>query len=182
MKATLSPGLFELVDAATSQRIISSCITHCDGSSDVLAKVLQTKFIADHSAFYWVLAGSTGVKDLATAPPLLEELLKACGPLSEEIQDEIIDALFKLNSDTLFRKLGKSLPCISGPTVAEPAFEYQPATATGYTPNHQGFAHLSFNIPQFFDRLLVDQEVVLPPCLSNGENAAYSRTVPFRKH
>lgn len=165
MKTALCPGLFELTDFEASRHIINNCITHCDNSRDVLAKVLQSKFIADRSPFYWVLAGSDSAARHLKIPPLLTMFLEVCTSLSEETQEEITDVLLKINQDTLLKQLCARLPHICGFAMID--VDFNQATVVGGTGS--AAAYISFTIPQFFDRLLINHEIVLAPCISNGE-------------
>ncbi|TEB23758.1 hypothetical protein FA13DRAFT_1401853 [Coprinellus micaceus] len=72
----------------------------------------QSKFIADRSPFYWVLAGSDSAARHLKIPPLLTMFLEVCTSLSEETQEEIMDVLLKINQDTLLKQLCARLPHI----------------------------------------------------------------------
>lgn len=171
MTAALCPGIYEPVDSKNAQHIIDSCRILCDGCPSLLATVLQSRFIADHSPFYWALTGIEAVSKANAVPPFLSQLIGACGDLSVDIQQEIVGALLTIDNDRLYQLLQPSLPHVSGNGAAvEASFTYSAATVTAMT--HHGKAKISFSIPQFFDRLLVDGEIVLPAGLANGKSSS----------
>ncbi|KAJ3501468.1 hypothetical protein NMY22_g18919 [Coprinellus aureogranulatus] len=156
MKAALCPGLFETVNSKVAQDIIAACKAHCDGSDEILSRVLQTKFIANHSPLYWALAGVKGAAAGTTQiPPILTELLLVSGKLSAEIQEEILDPLIQNDNDALFQLLQVHLPgiCIR-PIETDNAFDYRPAMVSRQI-SAPGTVRFNFNIPQFFDRITI---------------------------
>ncbi|TEB32281.1 hypothetical protein FA13DRAFT_294168 [Coprinellus micaceus] len=86
--------------------------------------------------------------------------LEVCTSLSEETQEEIMDVLLKINQDTLLKQLCARLPHI--PMVNA---DFNQATVLDGTAS--AAAYILFTIPQFFDRLLINHEIVLSPCISN---------------
>lgn len=176
MKASLCPGLFETVYASDAQRIMTECLQHCNGDNRVLAGVLQSKFIAGHSPFYWTLTGEKGVASFIMLPPLLSRFLGVCRTLSSDVQEEILEGLYKIDNDTLYQQLRTYLPAIYRPPAAHTSFQYSAPSVVGRS--HDEYRHgydrncakITFNIPQLFDRLLIDQEVTLPSCMANGTN------------
>ncbi|TEB23756.1 hypothetical protein FA13DRAFT_1739741, partial [Coprinellus micaceus] len=157
MKATLCPGLFETVYAQDAQRIMTECLRHCGSDKRILAGVLQSKF-----------------QDVSTSrllPPLLSKFFGICKSLSRDVQEEILEALYRIDNDALYQQLRIHLPVIHSPPNAHPSFQYSAPSAAGSTHadyyNSRNYAEIMFNIPQLFDRLLIDQEVTLPSCLAN---------------
>ncbi|TEB23752.1 hypothetical protein FA13DRAFT_1739734 [Coprinellus micaceus] len=173
MKATLCPGLFETVYAQDAQRIMTECLKHCGGDKRILAGVLQSKFVADHSPFYWTLAGVKSVASSRLLPPLLSKFLGICKSLSPDVQEEILDVLYKMDNDALYQQLRTYLPAIYTPQTARSNFQYSAPSVAGSSDKewsygqYRDYAKITFNIPQLFDRLLIDQEVTLPSCLAN---------------
>ena len=176
MKATLCPGLFETVYASDAHRIMAECLKYCDGDKRILAGVLQSKFVADHSPFYWTLAGEKSIASSRVLPPLLLKFLGICKTLAQDVQEEILEVLYKIDNDTLYQQLRIYLPSIYTPPTERPSFQYSAPSVAGSTHTERYFgqgrypnyAMISFNIPQLFDRLLIDQEITLPSCLANG--------------
>ncbi|KAF6748946.1 hypothetical protein DFP72DRAFT_915100 [Ephemerocybe angulata] len=179
MKAVLCRGLYEpgLRLPHKAERIVAQCLQLCDGSKDLLSAVLQEKFIAERSPFYWAVAGtrvrspSLSYSSLHYSYALLWALLEAAGEISMEIQQDILDALYRTENNALYQAIQGKLSLVTGlphPDMSStvPVGKLGETTVTklqGSPTKHQ----IDFHATQFFDGLLVNSEVTFRSFLAN---------------
>ncbi|KAF5333114.1 hypothetical protein D9611_002844 [Ephemerocybe angulata] len=174
MKAALCPGLYEPkgISREESRNVLANCLALCDGNRDILSAVLQEKFIAQHSPFYWATAGAE-VGNLPRSQdryPLLFKFFEAMtGEISVETQEDILQALYRTERDSLYRDIQAMLPSISAPYSHISSVPNSTMTIAvhprGY-PNNQ--YRIDFRATKFFDRLLVDSKITFQSFLASG--------------
>ncbi|TEB28509.1 hypothetical protein FA13DRAFT_1735650 [Coprinellus micaceus] len=163
LKASFCDGLFSLASEEEAKLIMDESSRICVGSARVMSEVLQTKFFLDHTPFYWIIIShrtSTGI------PPLLEQLLEAIQELTVDAQEDIMEGLRRqFNSDLYNLVKGRltdmeTLPISSisflGEKAGQVTVKAQAAKLMEYGRHTQV---MDFNIPRFFDRLIVDGEL-----------------------
>ncbi|KAJ2919946.1 hypothetical protein MD484_g478, partial [Candolleomyces efflorescens] len=162
----LCDGMFSYADEEKATQIIAECRKVCDGIKDAeLSQVLQTKYVSNHTPFFWVIANlpqSERSKPQRTIPPLLTELLKICGDLLDETQNDIVQGLFVNSDDPLYQLIRPRLPSFATPPPKR--FFQAESDQTEYsvsipTAPQQSYFELTFSIPRFYDRIIIDKEV-----------------------
>ncbi|TEB19048.1 hypothetical protein FA13DRAFT_1744775 [Coprinellus micaceus] len=152
---TLSEGIFYGIDEKKASEILQECLKICGGSNETLSQVLQDKFFRGHTPFYWAI---TNKNPQSHDPPLLKELILYGGALTKATQEDIMEA-FRLEFDSvLYEAVKPNLTAVDTLNTCSPSFlqgdEFRPVvTASSHT---GGITTLCFDIPRFFDRLLVD--------------------------
>ncbi|KAJ2919947.1 hypothetical protein MD484_g479, partial [Candolleomyces efflorescens] len=165
LTATLCDGLFSYADTDTATRIINQSLTHCGGSRAILSQVIQTQFIAGHTPFYWVVANAPKAEKSGpqyTIPPLLDQFLELCeDDLLKETKRDLMDGLLVASNDALYRLIRSKLTFLGGPTASsffqdesdQPVYKVSPSSDRSF------YFELAFNIPRFYDRILIDGEI-----------------------
>lgn len=164
LTVVLCDGLFSPVDTDAAYRIIRECLDLCAGSKEALGQVLQTRFIAGHTPFYWIivnLSEEERAQSERACPPLLSKLIEVCGDLLKLAQDDIVQGLLEFSDDALFQIIKPNLTWITDHRSS--AFQdHRPTYKFLKTePSENEFA-LSFSIPRFYDQILIDKEIVVP--------------------
>ena len=128
-----------------------------------MSEVLQTRFFVDHTPFYWIIIGHhtpTGV------PPLLEQLLEASPELTVDAQEDIMDGLRRQYDSDIYDAVKGKLVHIQTRPISSTSFLGEKAgrvTVRAETAKlMNGSQHsqvISFSIPRFFDRIIVDGEL-----------------------
>ncbi|KAF5338457.1 hypothetical protein D9611_013314 [Ephemerocybe angulata] len=153
--AIFCDGLFSVADEATASLIFNNSRTLC-GSEESLSQLLQTKFVFEHTPFYWVIVNSGGSD--SGIPPLLVHMLGICANLSKEAQKDIVDACLILSDDGIFQYIKSKLPALLLGPIPKSFFaleESQPTFKATHSETDDSFA-VRFDIPKFFDRLAID--------------------------
>jgi hypothetical protein len=163
----LCDGMFSYADEEKATQIITECRKLlCDETKGAeLSQILQTKYVSNHTPFFWVIVNlpqSERNKSQRIVPPLLAELLELCGDLLEETQNDIVQGLFVNSNDPFYQLIRPKLPSFAAPSPktffqaeADQA-EYSVSIPTG--PQQLSF-ELTFNIPRFYDRIIIDKEI-----------------------
>lgn len=167
-KAALCDGVFAYADEDTAKRIMEEILKICGGSADTLSEVVQKTIILDHTPFHWTLSDKFSQ---SAVPPLFAKLVLACDKLLPVTQDEImkivqarfdsrlcanikdkIEALsiFELSNESFFKD-EKDRPTVT----ASPSYKTQDV----YKGTRTLTQTVTYDIPKFFDRLIVDEEI-----------------------
>lgn len=162
LTGVLCDGMFSYADEEKATQIITECLKLCDGSKDTLSQVLQTKYVSNHSPFFWVIANlpiSKQTESPRTVPPLLTKFLEICSDLLDDTQNDIVQGLFITSDDALYQLVRPTLPTFATP-IPKSFFqgegdqpEYKVSSGTGSS------FELDFKIPRFYDRIIIDKEI-----------------------
>lgn len=158
LMATFCDGIFSYADEEKAGQIINESLKICNGDTDALAEVVQTKFFAGHTPFYWLLVNR---HSKPKAPPLLEGLFRLCKHVTPATLEDMTEGLPCRLPDDLPKIVKRFLTpfCLSSITSFY-RDDRQPTASVSPSPGSSVCdAKLEFSIPLFFDRLLVDQEV-----------------------
>lgn len=157
----LCDGMFSYADEEKASQITTECLKLCDGSKETLSQVLRTKYVFNHSPFFWVVANLPITKqtDLPrTVPPLLTKFFEICGDLNET-ENDVVQGLFITSDDGLYQLLRSKFPTFATP-ISKSFFQgegdqpqYKVSTESGSS------FELDFNIPRFFDRIVIDKAI-----------------------
>ena len=133
----------------------------CGGSDQTLSQVLQEKFFGGHTPFYWAIAA----KDPQShAFPLLKGLILSGHELTKATQQDIVAALHVEFDSVLYDAVKPILMAVDTLNISSPSFfqgdEYRPVVTTS-TRSKATETTVRFDIPRFFDRLLVDTDFAL---------------------
>jgi hypothetical protein len=165
LKAASCDGLFSLASEEEAKLIMDESSRICGGSAEVMSEVLQTKFFLDHTPFYWILISHHTSTDI---PPLLEQLLKAIQELTVGAQEDIMGGLGRQFNSDLYNAVKGRLTHMETPTISSVSFLGEnagqvtiKAQAAKLVQRGRHTQVVDFNIPRFFDRLVVDGEISL---------------------
>ncbi|KAF6748947.1 hypothetical protein DFP72DRAFT_551903 [Ephemerocybe angulata] len=174
MKAALCPGLYEPkgISREESRNVLANCLALCDGNRDILSAVLQEKFIAQHSPFYWAANGAEvgNYRRSQDRYPLLFKLFEALtGELSADTQEDILQALYRTERDALYGDIQAMLTSISPPYSDISSIPNSTIAISVHNPSKPYTQYrIDFRITKFFDRLLVDSEITFRSFLASG--------------
>ena len=154
---TFCDGIFSYADEHMAGQIIDQSLKLCGGDKDVLTQVVQAKFFAGHTPFYWLIVNR---HSKPKTPPLLEKLFQLRkGVASETLEDmtkglpnRLDDDLYKIVKQYVTPFCPPSTPSFFHDANQKPAAKVKPDSS-----NCDG--QLEFSVPLFFDRVLVDGEV-----------------------
>ncbi|KAJ3504012.1 hypothetical protein NMY22_g18059 [Coprinellus aureogranulatus] len=189
LEAALSGGIFTYVDGGASVKILNECLKICGGSDETLSELLQTKFLIDHTAFYWAIVNRPHSK--RGVPPFLVQLLSACEELNQETQEDIFDAFHRNYESDLYIAVRQELAGIvthnpyntsffqSADDRPRVAMEPRVRINLSHTYDPEAI-RFSFHIPKFFNRMLVEEQIVLNlPAAILGNQVLFSLTAIF---
>ncbi|KAF6763349.1 hypothetical protein DFP72DRAFT_1060518 [Ephemerocybe angulata] len=161
--------LFSYANEEAANSVIEESLKLCEGSNELLAKAVQTKFFAKQTPFFMIITNRRDTSDELSSkprslvPPLLTKLFEICGDLQEDTQKDILQALLsKPDSDDLYRHVKHKLPLFD--LVVPPSFfcgrdeELEAPTLTTSSSAPDVFI-ATFMIPRFYDKMLVDKLV-----------------------
>jgi hypothetical protein len=97
---TFCDGIFSYADERTASQIIDESLKLCGGNKDVLAQVVQTKFFAGHTPFYWLLVNR---HSKPKTPPFLEKLFQLCKDVASETLEDMTKGLPHRLDDDLYK-------------------------------------------------------------------------------
>lgn len=161
LRAAFCDGIFVYADEATATRIIEDSTKICGVSHDTLSQVLQTKFFAEHTPFYWAIISR---RSNPGTPPLLTKLFETCAlPLTKEAQEDIMAAFYACYDSDLYLEIKNKLPDVPLHVTHSPSYFEREDERPILTAILEGDSstRVEFTIPRFFDRLVVDNEIVL---------------------
>ncbi|TEB28517.1 hypothetical protein FA13DRAFT_1735660, partial [Coprinellus micaceus] len=162
LTATFCDAMFSYPDQATIDKVVEESLRLCGGSEDILSAVLQTKFFAGHTPFYWAIVNKDPKQ--AGVPPLLERLLSICSnTVDETAQADMMWGLLGLkdSDDSLYQQI-KTYLGTSSPVSIASFFRDKAQQPTARAVGGGGFGCVvNFCIPLLFDRLVLDKEVCL---------------------
>jgi hypothetical protein len=154
--ASLSKGFFHDINEKKAPEILQECLKICGGLNDTLSQVLQDKFFGGHTPFYWAIT----TKDPKSHDPPLLKVLTLYG-LTKATQQDIVAAFHVEFDSVLYEAVKPILTAVDTLNTCSPSFfqgdEYRPVV-TASSRSKATWATVHFDIPQFFDRLLVDAE------------------------
>jgi hypothetical protein len=155
--ATFCDGVFSYADEDKAGQIIDESLKICGCDTNILAQVVQTKFFAGHTPFYWLLVNR---HSKPKAPPLLEKLFRLCKHVAPTTLEDMTDGLPHRLDDDLYKIVKRFLTpfCLSSITSFFRDEDQQPAAKAAPNNSNCG-GQLKLSIPLFFDRLLVDKEI-----------------------
>lgn len=161
MRTAFCDGIFVYADEATATRIIEESTKICGASHDTLSHVLQTKFFAKHTPFYWTIISRHSNPD---TPPLLTKLFEACAlPLTKETQEDILAAFYACYDSDLYLDIKDKLPDVPSHVPYYPSSfdraDERPILTAALEANSS--TRVKFAIPRFLNRLVVDDAIVL---------------------
>lgn len=108
-------------------------------------------------------------------PPLLNKLLELCTPLSQETQDDIIDAFYREYDSRLYCDIRPRLTDVPTHEAYDKSEFFQaeneiPVVIASSLGADVSKAEIHFNIPRFLNRLLADKEVSLAFLVLGGRS------------
>lgn len=132
-------------DENAAAQLIKECLEVCGGSKELLAQVLQTRFVDNRTPLRWIIC-NIGQHQVTELPSLPKALLDHCGPsLSREAIDDIELACCDRNDNTMLRAaLAHSL--LRGGT----SLPFDDPVIDALSTNE-----VAFKIPNFLDRMLM---------------------------
>ncbi|KAF9524749.1 hypothetical protein CPB83DRAFT_773328 [Crepidotus variabilis] len=148
--------------------ILKSCADACNTHEVSLSEILQTKFIEEHTPFYWAIVkrlpdGHQDIED-SQGPDLLSALISYASPLNRDTIREIRLACLATSDQKLFQRLRLSpdFHAVSGVEqmllgVRLPLDEVEVADVS---PDGGAFA-MDFVVPHFHKRMVVSKEIDL---------------------
>ena len=155
--AALSEGIFYDIDEKKASEILQECLKIYGGLSETLSQVLQDKFFGGHTPFYWAI---TNKDPQSHDPSLLKELVLHMGELTTETQGDIVEAFRMCFDSVLYDAVKHLLTGVDTLSTCSPSFfqgdEYCPLVTTD-----SDTMTVRFDIPRFFDKMLVDGQVSL---------------------
>ncbi|KAF5338479.1 hypothetical protein D9611_013305 [Ephemerocybe angulata] len=156
LAAVFCDGLFSVADEATASLIISKSLSLCDSES-VLCQLIQTKFFSGHTPFYWAIvnSGESG----SGMPPLLVQMLDMCEELNEQTQIDMAWAFCVQSNDEIFQNVKGKLPAVVGAPATSFFEDEEKQPIIKLTQSNASGLSVSFDIPKFFDRIVVDKGV-----------------------
>ncbi|KAJ3495298.1 hypothetical protein NMY22_g19955 [Coprinellus aureogranulatus] len=156
--AVFCDGIFSYANEQAATQIMDRSLRLCQSDQGTLAGILEAKFFAKHTPFYWTVVNRHSRPGI---PPLLEKLFKLCPQLSAGTREDIVQGLMIDCDNRLYREIQSRVASFSD--LPETSFfrgnDEQPSIEV--TQNSGLAAKATFCIPLFFDRLLLDGEVRL---------------------
>ncbi|KAJ3504828.1 hypothetical protein NMY22_g17791 [Coprinellus aureogranulatus] len=161
--AALSTGIFSYADEKAVNGIMDECSKICGGSQETLAQVLQTKFFAKHTPIYWAIVNRHSRQGV---PPLLTKLLETCSPLSEETQNDVIDAFYREYHSDIYCAVKEYLTRVPTHHAFSTSLFFdmrkdRPTVTAHSLSADVNKAEIEFRLPRFLNRLLVDKQISL---------------------
>ncbi|KAF6763399.1 hypothetical protein DFP72DRAFT_1060557 [Ephemerocybe angulata] len=135
--------------ATAASALITDCLSVCGGSTELLSKVLQTKFVDEKTPLHWVIVNLGIAKGPHTALPLLvKEILDCCAPsLSPVAKAGIEMACCERDDDDLYQLMMRHELLLSNADPTSPLFEDPTVKVADNV--------VTFKIPKFLDQMLV---------------------------
>lgn len=161
MTIALCDGIFAYAFKETATKVHEKCLKLCGGSQELLSKIVQTRFLNDHSPLYMILANrllgddpqpaDRAVPLRQTVPPLFNMLIQ-CSDLEATTQDDLLEVILRESAHQLYSALQAHLPKFSRPT---PLSVFEDKTSFSSLGNN----FFSFTIPKMGDRLMLREEI-----------------------
>lgn len=135
--------------ATAASALITDCLSVCGGSTELLSKILQTKFVDEKTPLHWVIVNLGIAEGPHTALPLLvKEILDCCTPtLSPVIKAGIEMACCERDDNDLYQLMTRHELLLWTADPTSPRFE-EPIVKVADNV-------VTFKIPKFLDQMLV---------------------------